>query len=165
MLRNQQRKFDVIVMDTIYHWRAHATNLLSVEFLQMARGMLKPGGVLYYNTTFSPEAQHTGAMLFPYAYRFGIFMAVSDSPIQIDKERWRRALSAYSLEGKPIFDLQLGPDQELLEKVLHYVDTLPGDRYEVEGMETRENVLRRTQGMAMVTDDNMATEWRDYQWR
>ena len=65
MLRNHDRKFDMIVMDTIYHWRAHATNLLSVEFLELARGMLKPGGILYYNTTFSPEAQRTGAMLFP----------------------------------------------------------------------------------------------------
>jgi hypothetical protein len=32
-------------------------------------------------------------------------------------------------------------------------------------METRENILRRTQGRRMVTDDNMATEWGDYDWR
>jgi spermidine synthase len=43
MERHRDRKFDVIVMDTIYHWRAHATNLLSVEFLDLARQLLKPG--------------------------------------------------------------------------------------------------------------------------
>lgn len=157
MLRNRQRKFDMIVMDTIYHWRAHATNLLSVEFLQLARGFLKPGGILYYNTTFSPEAQRTGAVTFPYAYRFGIFMAVSDSPIHMDKERWRRALENYRLEGKPILDLALKKARDLLERVPHYVDTLGDDRYDIEGMETRENVLRRTEGLPIVTDDNMVT--------
>ena len=165
MVRNHDRKFDMIVMDTIYHWRAQATNLLSVEFLQLARGMLKPGGILYYNTTFSPEAQHTGAIVFPYAYRFNIFMAVSDSPIRIDKERWRNTLANYRLEGKPIFDLTRPADRDLLTRGLQIADTLPGDIYQVRGMETRENVLRRTHGMRIVTDDNMATEWRDYDWR
>ena len=165
MRRNHERKFDLIVMDTIYHWRAHATDLLSTEFLQLARSMLKPGGILYFNTTFSPEAQRTGAILFPYAYRFDIFMAVSDSPIQVDKERWRNTLSNYTLEGKPIFDLTKPADRDLLVHVMKIADTLPGDRYQVKGMETRDNVLRRTQGKPIVTDDNMATEWRDYDWR
>jgi hypothetical protein len=165
MLRNRDRKFDVIVMDTIHHWRSNATNLLSTEFLQLARGMLKPGGILYYNATFSPEAQRTGAVLFPYAYRFVLFMAVSDSPIQIDKERWRRTLLDYRLEGRPVFDLSSPKDPVLLNKVLHYVDTLPGDVYTLEAMETRDNVLRRTAGKPIITDDNMITEWRDYDWR
>ena len=37
MLSHRGRKFDMIVMDTTYYWRAHATNLLSVEFLDLAR--------------------------------------------------------------------------------------------------------------------------------
>jgi spermidine synthase len=165
MIRNHNRKFDLIVMDTIYHWRAHATNLLSVEFLQLARGMLKPGGILYYNTTFSSEAQRTGAIVFPYAYRFSIFMAVSDTPIRVDKERWRNTLINYRLEGKPVFDLTQPEDRDILAQGLEIADTLPGDRYQTRGMETRENVLRRTQGMPIVTDDNMATEWHNYDWR
>jgi len=166
MLRNRQRKFDMIVMDTIYHFRANATDLLSVEFLDLARSMLKPGGILYYNTTFSAEAQRTGAVRFPYAYRFGIFMAVSDSPIQIDKDRWRRTLLNYRLEGKPIFDPALQSDRDLLAGILRRVDTLPGDTYDAShGMETRDNILRRTQGKMIVTDDNMAVEWRAYDWR
>ena len=166
MLRNRQRKFDMIVMDTIYHFRANATDLLSVEFLDLARGMLKPGGILYYNTTYSAEAQRTGAVRFPYAFRFGIFMAVSDSPIQIDKDRWRRTLLNYRLEGKPIFNPALESDRDLLASILRRVDTLPGETYDAShGMETRDNILRRTQGKSIVTDDNMAVEWRGYDWR
>jgi len=157
MVRHRDQKFDVIVMDTIYYWRSHATNLLSVEFLELARGMLKPGGVLYYNTTFSRDAQYTGALTFPYAYRFGPFMAVSDSPIPVDVDRWRKILLSYRLEGKPI----LGPgDQDLLNEILSRAATLPGDAYVSEGMETRDNILRRTAGKRIITDDNMATEWR-----
>jgi hypothetical protein len=165
MLANRGRKFDMIVMDTIYHWRAHATNLLSVEFLELARSLLKPGGIVYYNTTFSDEAQRTGAVQFPYAFRFGLFMAVSDSPILIDRERWRTVLTDYRLEGTPIFDLSRADDRDLLNGILRLADTLPGATYSSKGMETRENVLRRTQGKSIITDDNMATEWRDYRWR
>jgi spermidine synthase len=161
MLRNRTRKFDVIVMDTIYYWRAHATNLLSVEFLDLAREMLKPGGVLYYNTTFSRDAQHTGAEHFPYAYRLGPFMAVSDSPIQVDVDRWRNILLSYKLEGKAILDPAAADDRVELEHILEKAGTLPGNSYVSEGMETRENILRRTKGKAIITDDNMATEWRD----
>jgi SAM-dependent methyltransferase len=159
MFSHRDRKFDVIVMDTIYNWRAHATNLLSAEFLSLARQLLKPGGILYYNTTFSPEAQRTGAEQFPYAFRFGPLMVVSDSPIQIDRERWRSVLLSYRLEGKPILDPAVSEDRERLEEILRRADTLPGNTYVSEGMETRANILRRTRGMRVVTDDNMATEW------
>lgn len=160
MFRHRVRKFDVIVMDTIYYWRAHATNLLSVEFLDLARQLLKPGGIIYYNTTFSPVAQHTGAVHFPYAFRLGPFMAVSDSPIPISPSRWRNTLVNYRLEGKPILDLWLSDDRELLNHILAKADTLPGNTYVSEGMETRKNILRRTQGNPIITDDNMVTEWR-----
>jgi predicted membrane-bound spermidine synthase len=165
MLAHRDRKFDLIVMDTIYHWRAHATNLLSVEFLTLARSMLKPGGVIYFNTTFSDEAEHTGAMLFPYAYRHALFMAVSETPIQVDKARWRRVLENYTLEGKRMFDLADPEDRKICDDILGLADTLPGGTYITRGMETRENILRRTEGLPMITDDNMATEWREYHWR
>src|SRR3569833_2370674 len=46
-------KFDLIVMNTTFHWRAHSSNLLSVEFVTILGQHLKPGGVLFYNTTSS----------------------------------------------------------------------------------------------------------------
>ena len=36
-LRRQQDRFDLIVMNTTWHWRSNATNLLSREFLELAR--------------------------------------------------------------------------------------------------------------------------------
>jgi len=124
-------------------------------------GMVDADGIIYYNTTFSPVAQHTGAVHFPYAFRFGPFLAVSDSPIQLSPSRWRSTLLNYRLEGKPILDLSLPEDRDLLNHILARADTLPGDQYVSEGMETHKNILRRTAGMPVITDDNMATEWRE----
>jgi spermidine synthase len=160
MTRNRGRKFDMIVADTTYSWRAHATNLLSVEFLDLARELLKPGGILYYNTTFSYVAQHTGAAHFPYALRFGPLLAASDSPLQLDPERWRRIAAAYTLEGRPMFDFSKPADVQLFADLMHWPATLPGTGYVSEGMETRENLLRRTARLGIITDDNMLVEWR-----
>ena len=121
--------------------------------------------MIYFNTTFSDEAEHTGAVLFPYAYRHALFMAVSETPIQIDKARWRRVLENYSLEGKRMFNLADPEDRKIVDGIIAIADTLPGPTYVSRGMESRENILRRTLGMPMITDDNMVTEWREYNWR
>ena len=160
LVRNPGRRFDLILMDTTSHWRAHATNLLSREFLELARGHLKPGGILYYNTSHSPEAQRTALDVFPYAYRFGRFLAVSDSPIPIDLERWRRILIDYRLEGRPVFDLTDAEDRARLEEVLGLAGTLQVAAYDEWGMEDIGSIRRRVAGSRIVTDDNMACEWR-----
>jgi spermidine synthase len=48
LVRNRERRFDVIVSNTTPHWRAHVTNLLSAEFLALAKSRLNPGGILFY---------------------------------------------------------------------------------------------------------------------
>src|SRR6185503_1592083 len=84
LVAHPEARFDLILMNTTFHWRANNTNLLSVEFLQLARKHLNPGGVLYYNTTNSARVQLTGATVFPFALRIANFIAVSDSPIRFD---------------------------------------------------------------------------------
>jgi spermidine synthase len=157
LLRNPQRKFDVIVMNTTWNWRAHVTNLLSVEFLQLIRTHLRPGGVHFYNTTWSEEVQITGVTVFPYGLRVQNFLAVSDSPIQVDRERWKNVLTAYRIEGKPVFDLTKPEDRQKLEEILSYTDIVADTR--AERMEYAETIRQRLKGERMVTDDNMGTEW------
>lgn len=159
LVRYPQRKFDLIVMDTTYSWRDHATNVLSREFLELARKHLKAGGILYYNATHSGDAELTGVTSFPYALRFGPLLAVSDSPIETDKDRWRRVLISYRLEGQPVFDLSDEDDRVRLDEVLAYADTLHSPAYDRTSMEDAANIRRRNQGRRIITDDNMATEW------
>ncbi|MDD3372000.1 MAG: methyltransferase domain-containing protein, partial [Alphaproteobacteria bacterium] len=54
-----EKKFDAIVSNTTYNFRSNATNLLSVEFLELVKKHLNPGGTFFYNTTDSARVQRT----------------------------------------------------------------------------------------------------------
>jgi hypothetical protein len=116
-LANPGRRFDLILMNTTFSWREHATNLLSVEFLRLARQHLLPGGVLYYNTTGSEEAQVIGVTVFPYGLRVGNFLAVSDSPLTIDASRLRKTLLEYRIDGRPVLDPAVPDDARRLDEI------------------------------------------------
>jgi spermidine synthase len=160
LVRNAGKQFDMIVMNTSQHWLAHASNLLSVEFLRLVRSHLKPGGIHYYNTTFSTDALLTGVTVFPYALRVGNFLAVSDRPIGFDKARWGEALSHYTVDGRPVVDLDNAANRAALDGVLALADTL-NDRDVTEAMriESIESLRQRFKNSRLITDDNMGTEW------
>lgn len=157
LLANPNRRFDLIVMNTTFNWRANATNLLSKEFLALVRTHLAPGGIGFYNTTSSSEATITGASVFPYALRFENFLAVGDSPFTLDKTRWKAVLEHYSIDGEPVFD-HSKPDQLIrLENVVNVADHIdqPGGI-----LESRDSLRRRLKSARPITDDNMGTEWQ-----
>jgi len=160
LFRNADRKFDLIVMNTTFNWRAHATNLLSVEFLGLIRQRLRPGGVFYYNTTYSDEVLLTGVTQFPYALRVLNFLALSDRRLTVDKEAWRRTLVSYRLDGVPVFDLSRQLDRTRLEEVLATADSLGAASGAGSApMEYAPTIRVRCRGKRIITDDNMGTEW------
>jgi predicted membrane-bound spermidine synthase len=156
LLEHTDSRFDFILMNTTWNYRANASNLLSTEFMGLLRAHLNPGGIAYYNTTFSGEALVTGATVFPYALRIHSFVAVSNSPIMLDKKRWRTALTNYQIDGRPVFDLAKPDQRARLEEILRLADELdvPGGL-----IESRDSILRRFKGVRLITDDNMGTEW------
>jgi predicted membrane-bound spermidine synthase len=154
LIRNSAR-FDVIVMNTSFHWRAHMTNILSREFLQLIRAHLKPGGIHYYNTTFSSDALLTGCSVFPHALRIFNCLAVSDSPITVSPERWRESLLRYRIDGHPV----LSGNAERLASLLRLAGSVGDpDQREPMRLETRDSLRSRLKGR-IITDDNMAAEW------
>ena len=160
LFRHQERRFDLVVINTTFNWRAHVTNLLSVEFLQLVRRHLRDGGVFYYNTTGSEEVLVTGTSQFRYALRVVNFLALSDRPIQVDKEAWRRALVSYRVDGKPVLDMTRPLDRARLEQVLATADSLNGTADPASGtMEYGPTIRARCRGKRIITDDNMGTEW------
>jgi len=148
------------VQNTTFHWRAHITNLLSTDYLQIIRKHLAPGGVFYYNTTESERVLQTGVTVFPYALRVKNFLAVSDSPLTVDQDAWRAVLVSYKIEGKPVLNLDVEQDRKTLAEVLAMADSLhqAGDPAKGE-MEYGETIRARTRGQRIFTDDNMGAEW------
>lgn len=157
--RHPDARFDVIVMNTTWHWRAHITDLLSTEFMNLARAHMEPGGLFYFNTTSSDDVQKTAATVFPHAMRVYNFMAVSDAPLVFDKARWEKTLASFSFDGVPAIDRSTEDGKKFFDELVKYADTIDGPP-DSEGLEARESVLARTQLATVITDDNMAAEWR-----
>jgi spermidine synthase len=147
-LTRNDRQFDMIVSNTTLHWRAHSTNLLSVEYCRLVRAHLRPRGVYYFNTTSSTTALKTAMVEFPYGLRFMNFAAVSRGPIMFDRARFKEVLTQYRIAGHPVLNLALPIQRKRLEAVINASD-----------VESRESILRRLATVPVVTDDNMLPEW------
>jgi spermidine synthase len=161
--RHPERRFDLIITNTTLFWRAMATNLLSVEFLDLIRPHLKTGGIYFFNSTGSARAQRTAAERFPHALRLTTMMAVSEQPIEMSPARWRAALETMRIDGKPILDLSDPNQSARFESIMTFFAQRrawdPADIWAA-GYEERGQILERTRGLDLYTDDNMGDEWR-----
>ena len=156
---NPGRRFDAVVSNTTWHFRANVTNLLSIEFLDLVKSHLNPGGVFFYNTTDSARVQRTGCLAFADGARFLNHMVVSETPIRWDFERWRRILEAYRIDGRPVFDVSRAEDRAELDRLQSWETSMTA-RDETRPIEACPDVLSRTAGQQQVSDDNMGSEWR-----
>lgn len=156
-----EARFDVIVMNTTYHWRAHASNLLSQEFLTIVSKHLEPGGVLIYNSTGSSEVFRTAIGVFPHVGRFFNQVIASKDPLQPDQARWRKTLLAWQIDGKHVIDAER--DRARLEEILGYFDVYkdkkPGEDFGWLAYEPPAYLKKRIGEGRIITDDNMGTEW------
>jgi spermidine synthase len=158
------RRFDAIVMNSTFHFRANATNLLSVDFLEILKAHLNPGGIVFYNTTDSSRVQRTGCSAFPYGARFMNHMLLSSTPIDWNFARWRRTLETYRIDGRPIVDVSIAEHVYGLERLAALESQVHASRAPADAdvIEPCPSILARTAGQTLVTDDNMGTEWRHF---
>lgn len=158
---NPEQRFDAIVSNTTWHFRANVTNLLSAEFLALVSEHLNPGGIFFYNTTDSARVQRTGCLAFADGARFTNHMVVSSTPIAWDFARWRRTLESYAIDGGAIFDRSRAQDRAVLERLMAMEGSLAvGETAADRPIEPCRDLLARTAGKEPVTDDNMGSEWR-----
>jgi spermidine synthase len=158
---NRSQKFDAIVSNTTWHFRANVTNLLSIEFLDLVRGHLNPGGTFFYNTTSSDRVQRTGCLEFAEGARFANHMVVSQTPIVWDFARWRRTLESYRIDGLALFDPMRAADRATLDRLMAMEGSLTSNApHQERQIESCSDILARTAGLRPVTDDNMGSEWR-----
>jgi spermidine synthase len=145
-LNRHDEMFDFILMNTTYHWRSHATNLLSREFLEICQSHLNPGGIVYWNTTHSEAVVRTAADVFKHVTQWSNFVAASDSPFDMTADERRANLLRYEREGKPILE-----ENEVNRKELEMLVNGPLP-------ELKEELLERKE-LRVITDNNMATEF------
>ena len=83
-LRNSNEKYDLIVMNASWHWRAYNSLLLGQEFMVTLRDALEPNGVIAFNTTGSMDVLNTAAEVFPFAGLYSNFVFASDHDLRPD---------------------------------------------------------------------------------
>jgi spermidine synthase len=159
LLAHPQARYDAVIANTSYNWRDHSSVLLSADFLRLMRTHLNPGGVYYFNTTESDETIATALHVFPYGLRVINFVAVSDSPIAVDKDRWISTLRRYTIDGKIVFDPIDPVAQKTLAAYMALADTL-NEPPRFFGLESSDSLRGRTGNRLIITDDNMGLEWR-----
>jgi predicted membrane-bound spermidine synthase len=154
-----ERRYDAIIANGSYYWRDHSSHLLSVEFMQLIRAHLNAGGVYFYNTTESDDAIATGLSVFPYGLRVLNFLAVSDSPIVVDKERWLTILCQYKVDGALVFDPAKPKSKRTLAAYMAFADSAK-EAPRFLGMEYSNSLNARLGPRLIFTEDNMGWEWR-----
>jgi spermidine synthase len=159
LISHPDARYDVIVSNTSFYWRDHSSVLLSEDFLEIVRRHLDPGGVYFYNTTTSEDVMATGLRVFPYGFRVNSFLALSDTPFDINADRWFSVLSRYQIDGKPVFDPANPGSAQTLARYAAMVQHLDSTS-QVDAMETSAALNARLQHRLIITDANMGWEWR-----
>lgn len=148
--RHPAEKYDLIVMNSTWHWRANVTNLLSREFHQLVKEHLTPGGLFAFNTTGSDDAIATAAENFPYVFKWSNFVYASDHDFtDVPHDVALSRLTALHLGGKPIFDAAAKLDREALDKLVNAKFITIA---EVRNQSSRQ--------LEIITDTNMITEFK-----
>lgn len=148
--RHPEARYDMIVMNTTFHWRAYITNLVSVEFLRLAQRHLNAGGIMTYNSTYSPDVVWTAREVFPFVRRYENFVYAANHDFLADMHSRVDRIWAIGDPGRPP---RLSPDQAADRGAVATMLRAPFDP-----------PARIIRGLGrppvVITDDNMASEWR-----
>lgn len=144
--RHPGERYDVIVQNTSFYWRARAAGLLSREYQAEVATHLEPGGVVGYNSTSSPDVLATAAAVHRHAYRYTNFVYASDVPLALEPARLERVLrpdgQPFRLEGAPPGSVAWWIARARLDEVGEFM-------------------RRRAAFGEVITDDNLLVEYRD----
>ncbi|WP_231084866.1 fused MFS/spermidine synthase [[Haemophilus] ducreyi] len=149
--KNPDQKFDLILMNTTFHWRNYATNLLSQQFLTVTKQHLTDNGFIYFNTTDALDAYKTSQAVFPHVYAYENMSSASLKPIAVPTTpEVHRALANLKWhDGRHIFN----SPAEIAEGTARIVNT-PLIPYK----DIDFSPLKRP--AKIITDTNMITEYK-----
>lgn len=147
-------QFDMVVVNTTWHWRNYSSNLLSLEFNNLIKSIMSQDALYYFNATKSIDAFKTTKEVFPYAYLHDAFsMSVgSFKPIVFDPAAVKDRLCSLrdSKTKKIIFNNENSCNEAF--KIINKSHLIP---YELINFS---EISDRTP--EVITDDNMITEYK-----
>tara|TARA_R110002073_G_scaffold336505_1_gene534261 strand:- start:56746 stop:58281 length:1536 start_codon:yes stop_codon:yes gene_type:complete len=144
---NSDTQYDLIIMNTTWHWRSNASLLLSTEFLELIKSHMAEGAVMAFNATGSDDAFYTASQVFSHAYRYSSFVYAAgfDFRARKDDKAVRQKFSALQMNGKPMFDPGSGTINRFLDQEFVSID------------EVQRGIDRP---LEKISDENMITEFK-----
>ena len=100
---HKKEKFDLIVQNTTFSWRAYSANLLSREYMQLVRSHLRTGGIAAFNSTYSSDVLETARNVFPFVQRRDNFIYGSDNDFSRPTATAERSFRELQLDSRPVF--------------------------------------------------------------
>ena len=145
--KNPQKQYDLIIMNTTWHWRSNSSLLLSADFLKLVRSRMAADAVLSFNTTGSGDAFLTANQVFGHAYRYGNFVYAADFDFRSRKDADAAKVLYQNLriQDREIFT----PDSVALHKFLDQPFVT---------LDAAQNAFHRP--FEVITDQNMITEFK-----
>ncbi|WP_445356756.1 hypothetical protein ACJJIC_08295 [Microbulbifer sp. ANSA002] len=144
-------KYDLVVMNSTWHWRAYSTNLLSLEFFENVQSILNDDGVFTYNTTWSLDSFYTALNVFPYAYMYKNIVYASNRDLNkkfAENQNRLCNLDPIKIEGQSCKD----------EEFRASIHKLRSAKFlELEEVMVYTGMMRKPE---LITDDNMLTEYK-----
>lgn len=150
--RHPGARFDAIVMNTTWHWRAYSSLLLSVEFMRTLRRHLNTGGLVMFNTTESYDAYRTAAEVFAHVYKYGNFVYASQRELLQDFPALLPRILDVRIDGYTPHQHGERDTADLLQSLRS--GFVPFDSVAA----AAESKIRRP--LEVITDQNMLTEYR-----
>lgn len=142
-----ERKYDLILMNTTWHWRANSSMLLSREMMALASRHLSDRGILAFNATGSVDAFYTASTVFKEVRRYQNFIYSAHwNPFDRAKnpEVWD-ALKSVTVDGGAAF-------QEGSARIKEF--------REIPFVQLDEDLKKLPRQPESITDDNMLVEYK-----
>lgn len=117
-LQRNVGQYDVIIVNSTFHWRSGVTSLLSQEFMRFLENGLRPEGVALLNATGSPEVLRTASEVFSHAYLYGNSAIMSNVDFRPVLRGAKMAILGTRIDGAPVFDPYDPEDIALVDRVL-----------------------------------------------
>lgn len=141
------RRYDLILMNTTWHWRANSSMLLSQEMMQLISRHLSERGVVTFNATGSTDALLTASTVFKEVRRYRNFVYGANwDPFTraASADAWD-VLKKVTVDGKPGF---------------HEGSTKIRDHSQIPFVHLNEDLKRLGRAPEVITDDNMLVEYK-----
>ncbi|OFW94062.1 MAG: hypothetical protein A3F63_16560 [Pseudomonadales bacterium RIFCSPHIGHO2_12_FULL_40_16] len=151
--KHQEKQFDLVLMNTTWHWRAYVSNLLSQDFITLVKNTVKDDGYIFYNSTQSADAFYTAKQVLPYVYQYKFMVLASKNPIQLPNKNIiikRLCLLKRHSNKKIIFKNHF--ECTRAADLIYSIPLVPYEKIDFQKFSSHLPTV--------ITDDNMITEYK-----